>query len=67
MKALGWLAIGGVGLVVLDYLGYVDVSSWFKTTTVPSDGTSTTPQANNPNAAVQNTTLGLIAKSVADH
>jgi hypothetical protein len=63
-KMIGWLiGIGGAAFI-LDKLGYIDLSTIFGGTVVPTDGTSSSPQANNPQQAVQNTTLGLLHNAV---
>lgn len=56
MKAIGWLAIGGVGLYLADQMGLF--ASLSGTTTTSQVATS--PQAANPNAAQTNQTLNMV-------
>ena len=58
MKLVGWLALGGVGVVVLDYLGVIDLP-WLNQYITPRVATS--PQANDPTATAGTTTLEAMA------
>jgi hypothetical protein len=52
MNAIGWIALGGGALVVADMLGYINIGSWFTSTT----GTTTTGTSSTPGASTSQTT-----------